>query len=121
MLVLTTTRDAGAADCSMRTGAQVILRSSDFNPDVFVWDTRDRMVDYAVHVPYVTTETVLRHAVLAKAGTRAVVVGCLQGSVQPRFSPGIEDAVRVRIVSGAQRGRQGWIASSDLRGTSESR
>jgi len=105
---------ARAAGCSLRVGANVVLRSSDFDPDVFVWDTQGRAIAYASRINFIKVEDVLQHIVLAKPGTHAVVVGCSAGSVRPRFSSGVEDAVLVRIASGRDRGRLGWVTSGDV-------
>jgi hypothetical protein len=115
LLGLSTLEPVAASACATTAGAAVVLRSSDFNPDVFVWDTQARLINYVTHVPYVTSDEVLRHAVLAKAGTRAVVTACTAVGIHPRLSTAVEDAVQIRIVSGAQRGRRGWISSGDLR------
>ena len=104
-----------AAGCAERSGKTVTLRASDFDPDVFVWDTKNRAIAYAANVPFVKVEDVLPHIVLAKAGTRAVVVGCNARIVRYHVTDAIGDAVLVRIASGPGRGRLGWVTSSDLR------
>jgi hypothetical protein len=101
--------------CALRTGAPVILRSSDFDPNVFVWDTRDLVVAYEGRQRWIPTNEVLRRTVLATAGTRGVVVACTAGVVHPVVVDGVFDAVRVRLLSGTHRGHTGWITSSDIK------
>lgn len=103
---------ARAATCGLHVGANVTLRSSDFDPDVFVWDTQGRVIAYATRLNELKVDDVLRHIVLAKPGTRAVVVGCAARSV--RFGSGVEDAVLVRLATGPNRGHLGWVASGDV-------
>lgn len=91
------------------------MRSTDFDPDVFVWDTQERAIAYAARVEFPKVDDVLRHIILAKAGTHAVVVGCSAGSVHQRFASDAEEVVLVRIASGLDRGKLGWVTSSDLR------
>lgn len=104
-----------AAGCALRAGANVTLRSSDFDPDVFVWDTQSRAIAYAARGPFMKVDVVLAHVVLAKSGTHAVVVGCSAGIVRPRFAAVAQDAALVRLATGPNRGRLGWVASGDVR------
>ena len=104
---------ARAAGCTLRIGTTVMLRASDFDPDVFVWDTQSRAIAYADRVNFMTVDEVLRHIVLAKPGTRAVILGCNARIVRPR-SAELEDAVLVRLATGPDRGRLGWVTSNDL-------
>ena len=92
-----------AASCRLHAGANVMLRSSDFDPDVFVWDTRARAIRYAARASFMKVDEVLAHIVLAKPGTRAIVLGCT------------ERLVHVRLASGLNRGRLGWVVTSDSR------
>lgn len=112
MVPATPTRAAG---CALRVGATVSLRASDFDPDVFVWDTQGRAIAYAARMPFVSVEDVLPHILLAKAGTRAVVVGCNARIVRSHASADVADAVLVRIANGPGRGRLGWVTSRDVR------
>ena len=89
-----------------------MLRSSDFDPDVLVWDSRQRQIDY-VSGNIKNTAEVLSHTVLSKPGTHAVVVACDPGSSKPRYSPVAEDTVGIKITSGPNRGRYGWVSSGD--------
>jgi hypothetical protein len=104
---------AGAATpCSLVQGTTVVLRSSDFDPDVLVWDSRERAISY-VGGNVKNAGEILAHTLLSKPGTRAVVVACDPGSSKPRYSPVIEDTIGIRIMSGPNRGRYGWISSGD--------
>jgi hypothetical protein len=102
----------GASSCTMAVGEFVILRSSDFDPDVLVWDSRQRAIDY-VNGGIRNTAVVLTHTVLSKPGTRAIVIACEPGSAKPRYSPLAEDTIGIKITSGPNRGRYGWISSGD--------
>jgi hypothetical protein len=106
---------AGANSCVIATGRHVVLRSSDFDPDVLVWDSRRRAIDY-VSGQLKSMSDVLTHTVLSKPGTRAVVVACDPGSSKRRFSSAVEDTVGIKITTGPHRGRYGWIASGDAHG-----
>jgi hypothetical protein len=106
---------AAASTCSLTPGAAVMLRSSDFDPDVLVWDSRQRAIDY-VSGNIKSTAEVLTHTVLSKPGTHAVVIACDPGSSKPRYSALTEDTVGIRITSGPNRGRYGWVSSGDTRG-----
>ncbi|GAC1454017.1 MAG: hypothetical protein PVSMB8_12720 [Vulcanimicrobiaceae bacterium] len=51
---------------------------------------------------------------LAKPGTRAVIVQCEHGIVRPKYVADARDAVGVRLVNGPNRGRYGWVSSQDV-------
>jgi hypothetical protein len=104
--------DADAGPCSLSTGAAVVLRASDFDPDVLVWDSRQREMDYDGGNLKDTAE-VLSHTLLSAPGTRAVVVACDPGSSKPRYAPEPEDTIGIKITSGPNRGRYGWVSSGD--------
>jgi hypothetical protein len=106
---------AAASTCSLPNGAAIVLRSSDFDPDVLVWDSRQREIDY-VGGNMKSVDDVLTHTVLSKPGTRAVVVACDPGSSKPRYSALREDTVGIKITTGPNRGRYGWISSGDAHG-----
>lgn len=89
-----------------------MLRSSDFDPDVLVWDSRQRVIDYTAG-SIRNASDVLGHTLLSKSGTRAIVVACDAGSVKPSYAAGPQDAVGIKITSGPHRGRYGWVASGD--------
>jgi hypothetical protein len=103
---------ADARSCALSTGAAVVLRSSDFDPDVLVWDSRQRAIDY-VSGNLTNKSEVITHTVLSNPGTHAVVVACDPGSSKPRYSALAEDTVGIKITSGPNRGRYGWVSSGD--------
>jgi hypothetical protein len=106
---------AGAISCAVTTGTSVMLRSSDFDPDVLVWDSRQRAIDY-VSGNIKSTAEVLTHTVLSKPGTKALVVACDPGSSKPRYSTVAEDTVGIKITTGPHKGRYGWVSSGDAHG-----
>jgi len=83
------------------------------DPNVFVWDSRVRVVDYAAG-HWRTTSDVLSHTLLSVPGTRAVIVACDQDAVKSRYANDVLDAIGVKIVSGPFRGRFGWVTSEDV-------
>ena len=101
-----------AAPCTLPLGTRVVLESDEVDPDVFLWDSRGRLVDYAAG-NWGDTRAIFAHTVLAEPGTLAMVVSCLPGVAHPRFSEGDEDAIGVKVVNGRYRGRYGWVLSSD--------
>jgi hypothetical protein len=112
-MVLALSLPAVASPCSLPSGRTVILKSEDIDPDVFVWDSRQRVVDYAAGFWH-DTHDVLVHSLLAKPGTRAVVVQCDPGVVRPKYVADSRDAVGVRLINGPNRGRYGWVTSQDV-------
>ena len=104
---------AGASSCTLSIGEHVVLRASDFDPDVLVWDSRQRAIGYMIGNIKSTAE-VLTHTVLSKPGTHAVVVACAPGSSRPSYSSFAEDTIGIRITSGPNRGRYGWVSSGDV-------
>jgi hypothetical protein len=103
---------ATAAACSANPGGHVTLASDAVDPDVFLWDSRDRLVDYAAG-QWGNTRAIFAHTVLTEPGTEAMVVSCYPGVAHPKFATGDEDAIGVKIVKGPYKGRYGWILSSD--------
>jgi hypothetical protein len=103
---------AQAAPCGVPVGHSVALKSNEIDPDVFVWDTKQRVVDYASG-RWGDTREVLAHTLLAKPGTRAVIVQCGAGLVH-RDGADARDAVGIRLVSGPNKGRYGWVTSDDV-------
>jgi hypothetical protein len=85
------------------------------DPDVLVWDSRDRLASFAGGTSD-ARKFLLPHALLTRPGTKAVVVSCRPGAVHSKFSNDAEDAVGVLILSGSYRGRYGWVSSSDIHG-----
>lgn len=110
--VSVTASPADAAPCSLAAGAAVILRASDFDPDVLVWDSRQREIDY-VSGNIKNAGEVLSHTLLSTPGTRAVVVACDPRSSKPRYESVAEDTIGIKITSGPNRGRYGWVSSGD--------
>jgi hypothetical protein len=100
--------------CAVAVGEPIMLRSSDFDPDVLVWDSRQRAIDYAAGSVHSASD-VLNHTLLSRPGTRAIVLTCLAGTVKPKYSPGTLDTVGLMITSGPQRGRYGWVSSDDIK------
>ena len=92
-----------------------MLRSSDFDPDVLVWDSRQRAIDY-VAGNFKNMSEILVHTVLSKPGTKAIVTACDPGSSKPRYSSVAEDTIGVKITSGPNKGRYGWVSSGDAHG-----
>ena len=105
---------ATAAPCSQPPGRAVVLKSVEIDPDVFVWDSKQRVVDYAAGF-WGSAHDVLAHSLLAKPGTRAVVVQCDPGVVKPKFVSETLDAVGVRLTNGPNKGKYGWVSSQDIR------
>jgi hypothetical protein len=103
---------AGASSCAVTVGTSIMLRSSDFDPDVLVWDSRQRSIDY-VSGNMKSTSEVLVHTVLSKPGTKAQVVACDPGSSKPRYSALAEDTIGIKITTGPNKGRYGWVSSGD--------
>lgn len=103
---------ADAGSCALSTGAAIVLRSSDFDPDVLVWDSRQHAIDY-VSGNIKNASEVITHTVLSKSGTHAVVVACDPLSSKPRYSAVAQDTVGIKLTSGPNRGRYGWVSSGD--------
>jgi hypothetical protein len=103
---------ADASSCALSTGITVVLRSSDFDPDVLVWDSRQRAIDY-VDGNIKSASEVLTHTLLSKSGTRAVVIACDPSSSRPRYSSVAQDTVGIKLTTGPDRGRYGWVSSGD--------
>jgi hypothetical protein len=102
-----------AQACVVSRGDRIMLASLDLDPDVFVWDSPQRLIAYAAG-DY-NTMTVLRHTVLVKPGTTAIATDCKDGVARPKFSAKNVDIVGIKITSGAIRGRYGWVLAEDVR------
>ena len=111
--VLAALTSPAAAQSCLAPGHVVILKASDLDPDVFVWDSRDRVVAYAAGY-WRDTKDVLAHSLLAKPGTRASVVKCYSAAVASRYANAREDLLAVRLLSGPGAGRSGWVTSEDV-------
>lgn len=99
--------------CRVRTGERILLASVSHDPNVFVWDARARLVDYAAG-RHGTIDDVVRHALLVKPGTRAIVAMCAGGVVKLRYVVDPYDAVGLKITAGPYRNRWGWVNSDDI-------
>ena len=102
-----------AEPCTVPPGHPVMLKSGELDPDVFIWDARQRVVDYAGGY-WRDTHDVLAHTLLAKPGTRAVIVQCAARIVRTKYSTDLRDAVGIRLVDGPNKGRYGWVTSDDI-------
>jgi hypothetical protein len=102
-----------AAPCGVPLGHVVFLKSTDLDPDVFVWDAKQRIVEYAGGVWH-DTHDVLTHTLLAKPGTRAVIVQCAPGAVHTKYGTDAHDAIGIRLTNGPNKGRYGWVTSEDI-------
>jgi len=100
--------------CKASVGQRVLLESIDSDPDVFVWDSRFRLIEYAAG-NYDKANQVMAHTILAKPGTHAIVAMCAATAVRPAYSPELYDAIGVKITSGPFRNRWGWVSSEDVR------
>ncbi|MBV8601974.1 MAG: hypothetical protein JO359_10470 [Candidatus Eremiobacteraeota bacterium] len=101
-----------AAACDLQVGQEVVLASMSPDPDVFVWDTRTRLIDYAAGI-FDDAKSVMAHTTLAKPGTHAIVAMCATGVIRPKYLTANYDAVGIKVISGPYKGRWGWIASDD--------
>ena len=112
VFVIASTPQSSALACAASRGKRVELTSQSLDPDVFVWDSMSRLINYQAG-KYVTSD-VLNHTLLAPAGTWAVVTACRSKVVRPRFTTGVSDAVGIRLTTGRFRGSYGWVVSDDL-------
>lgn len=107
-----------AAACPVARGTALVLISQELDPDVFLWDSSDRLLKYATGDYDV--ETVLKHTTLVRAFSRAVAIGCKNASIRPPKYQGPSGSslylVGVKVASGRSRGRYGWVLSTDIRG-----
>jgi len=101
-----------AAPCGVPVGHAVFLKSGDIDPDVFVWDAKQRVIDYA-NGYWRDSHDVVAHTVLAKPGTRAVIVECQAGLVHKEGSD-MRDAIGVKLTNGPNKGHYGWVTSDDV-------
>ena len=103
---------SNAAGCAMAPGSGAMLASDAIDPDVFVWDSKERLIEWTGG-RWGSSREVLTHTTLAVPGTRAVVVSCHPGVARRKYSNIDQDAVGIRLISGQYRGRYGWVLSSD--------
>ena len=102
------------AECGHIAGQHVALVSNSYDPDVLVWDSQQRLLDYAAG-DWSVAQVLLPHALLARAGTKALVINCRVNIVHPKFQLAPADAVGVKFTNGPYVGRYGWVMASDLR------
>ena len=103
-----------ASPCGVPVGRVVTLKSTELDPDVFVWDAKQRMVDYAGGDWVGGTSGILKHTLLAKPGTRAVIVQCSAGIIHPKYAADTRDAIGIKLTNGPNKGRYGWVTSDDI-------
>ncbi|MDQ2909275.1 MAG: hypothetical protein M3R44_08005 [Candidatus Eremiobacteraeota bacterium] len=103
---------AHAAACAASRGEHVVLSSEAVDPDVFVWDSRDRLVTYAAG-QWRDTRAIFAHTMLAEPGTEAALT-CSRHAVRASSLPGGSNPLGVLVLSGRYRGRYGWVLSSDV-------
>jgi hypothetical protein len=101
-----------AAPCGVPVGHAVFLKSGDLDPDVFVWDAKQRVIDYA-NGYWRDSHDVVLHTVLAKPGTHAVIVQC-QANLVRKDGNDARDAIGVRLTNGPNKGHYGWVTSDDV-------
>ena len=99
--------------CSGKVGEQVILASLSPDPDVFIWDSRPHLVDYAAGT-YLDAKNVMNHTTLARPGTRALVTECHEAEIHQKYIAEPLDAVGVKVMSGPYLGRFGWVSSEEI-------
>ena len=102
-----------ALACNVARGDEVLLASQALDPDVFVWDSAQRLINY-IEGDY-NVETVLRHTLLVRPGTKAVTVSCRDAAAHPKYTKSDLGIVGVRLTSGPGRGHYGWVAAEDIR------
>jgi hypothetical protein len=105
-----------AEACHASKGTPITLFGGVDDPDVLVWDSRDRLIAYSVGSAD-ARQFLLPHAMLNRPGTRARVVSCYVNVVHPKFTTDAADAIGVIIMSGRYKGRYGWVSSADIHGT----
>lgn len=103
----------GVAQADCEPGFRMLLLSSTYNPDVLIWDSRQRLLDYAAG-DWDIKRILLPHALLARAGTKALVVSCQVNVVHPKFRLAPSDAAGIKILTGPYKGRYGWLMADDL-------
>jgi hypothetical protein len=120
MLLALAASPGRAASCSFTAGARVALISQAEDPDVFIWDSRARLVNYAAG-RWGNTHAVLAHTMLAQPGTEALVVSCSPAAARPEYTATAKDVIGVKVLSGPFHGRYGWVLADDARPLREHR
>lgn len=113
LLVALNVAAQAAPTCGVPVGRIITLKSVELDPDVYVWDARQRVQDYA-QGSWGSSRDVISHTVLAKSGTHAIVVSCAPGVVAMKNDETSRDALGIKLLSGPNRGRYGWITSDDV-------
>jgi hypothetical protein len=101
------------SECETGPGGRVVLESDAVDPDVFLWDSRGRLAEYAAG-QWGSTRAIFAHTLLAEPGTEALVVSCVRAAARPKFATGDEAAIGVKVMTGPYKGRYGWVLSSDI-------
>ena len=102
-----------ASACAVARGDRVLLASQSLDPDVFVWDSAQRLIEYVQG--NFDTEGVLRHTVLAKPGTPAIATDCRGAAAKAEYAKSDVDLVGIKLTKGPNRGRYGWVVADDVR------
>jgi hypothetical protein len=102
-----------SAACVVTQGDRVVLASQGLDPDVFVWDSAQRLIAY-LEGDY-NTDAVLHHTVLAMPGTKAVAVGCKEAAAHPKYAKTTSDLVGIKLTDGPSKGHYGWVVADDVR------
>jgi hypothetical protein len=105
---------SSAQVCKAAVGQRVLLESIDSDPDVFVWDNRFRLIEYAAG-NFDKANQVMAHTVLTPPGTHAIVTMCAPATVKPAYDSITYDAIGIKITSGPNRNHWGWVSSEDVR------
>ena len=108
-----------ARACSVEIGYRVVLIAEGADPDVFLWDSRSRLIDYSAG-HWEDTKSIFAHTMLAHPGTHALVIACLPNAVRTKYASTAQDVVGVKVIRGPLRGRYGWVLSSDAHTTRDS-
>jgi hypothetical protein len=101
-----------APACSAQQGQHVVLASEGVNPDVFVWDSRERLLRY-VSGSWGSTKDVMQHTMLVAAGTLAQVTVCRSREARAQYDTGVADVYGVKLLTGAYRNHSGWVVAGD--------
>lgn len=101
-----------SADCTASAGQRAILASDGMNPDVFVWDTHTRLLNY-LGGHGASTKNVMQHTVLVSAGTLAEIVSCRPNDARTPYDAEAVDVLSVRVLTGPHRSHYGWVAAGD--------
>lgn len=101
--------------CGAVVGERVMLASGETDPDVFIWDTKQRLGDFSSD-RWGSFALIMAHTVLVRPGTHGIVTHCVSGAAHDRRTGAVRDAVRVYVASGKYRGRYGWVIASDIHG-----